>query len=298
MPANIEHKFVEANGVSFDVAFSGATDATPVLCLHGFPEGSMSWEPVMERLAPQDARIYVPDLRGYPNSGRPDHGYDVFTLSDDVAGLIKALGLDRPVLVGHDWGGELGWIFAHRYSHLIRKLVIVNGTHPKTLVRAVYRCQDFQGLRIFFVAIFAVPWIPEILLTTALGRRVLKLSFTLRGGTKGTMNVPLIDKLVARFQRAIDLHWPIAWYRSMILTQLLPWRLARLNTVYKTPITVPVTAIWGLEDGALPYKVALGSGKDAGCAIDWRPLEGINHFVSLEAPDTLAMELKRAVAAA
>ena len=296
MTATIEYAYVEANGVSFRVATSGANGATPVLCLHGFPEGSMSWGPVMERLAPGDARIYAPDMRGYPGSGCPKHGYDVFTLSDDVARLIEALHLDRPVLIGHDWGGELAWIFAHRYSHLIRKLIIINGTHPKTLVRAVYRCTDFQGLRISFVAIFAVPWIPENVATTSLGRRVLKLSFTLRAGTKGTMNIPLIDTLVARFKRPIDLHWPIAYYRSMILTQLLPWKLARLNEVYKTPITVPITGIWGVEDTFLPYKVALGSGKDAGHEIDWRPLEGVNHFVSLEAPDILAAEIKRAIA--
>ena len=44
-------------------------------------------------------------------------------------------------------GGALGWIFAHRYSNLIRRLVVINCTHPKTLVRAVLRFEDFQTIR-------------------------------------------------------------------------------------------------------------------------------------------------------
>jgi len=106
MAADIEHLQVSANGITFHVAASRPADAPPVLCLHGFPEGSMSWRPVMERLG--EARVYAPDLRGYPGSGRPEHGYDVGTLTDDIAALIEALGIDRPLLVAHDWGGALG----------------------------------------------------------------------------------------------------------------------------------------------------------------------------------------------
>jgi pimeloyl-ACP methyl ester carboxylesterase len=48
------------------------------------------------------ARIYAPDLRGYPGTDQPRTGYDVFTLTDDVKALIEALQLDRPMLVTHD----------------------------------------------------------------------------------------------------------------------------------------------------------------------------------------------------
>jgi epoxide hydrolase 4 len=255
----------------------------------------MSWRPVMERV--KEARLYAPDLRGYPGTDRPHAGYDVFTLTDDVKALITALGLDRPVLVSHDWGGALAWIFAHRYSPLIRQLMVVNCTHPRTLVRAVWRFQDAQPLRIPWVPIFEVPWIPEFLLTTALGRIVLKLSFTLREGRKGTMNVALVQELVARFQRAADLHFPINYYREMVSTQLFPRKLARLEAVYATPITVPTTVVWGLRDNALSIKVAVNSGADAGCDVDWRPLPGVGHFVSLEAPEKLAAEISRVLAA-
>jgi len=291
MTPDIEHLHVQANGITFHVTLSGPKNAPPILCLHGFPEGWMSWRPVMEELS--DARIYAPDLRGYPGTDRPREGYDVFTLTDDIKALIEALGLEKPVLVSHDWGGALGWIFAHRYSHLIRRLVVVNCTHPRTLVRAVFHFEDWQTFRIPWVPFFELPWIPEAFLASALGRKVLKLSFTLREGQKGTMNVLLVDELVARFQKAADARPPINYYRQMVKTQLIPKRRARLNAVYDKPISVPVTLVWGLKDSALSSKVAMKSGLDAGCEVEWRPLPSVNHFVSLEAPDKLAREIGR-----
>jgi pimeloyl-ACP methyl ester carboxylesterase len=294
MAASVEHRRVRANGIDFHVASSGPLEGPPVLCLHGFPEGWMSWRPVMERLP--DARLFAPDLRGYPDTARPRAGYDVFTLTDDIRALIETLGLSRPVLVSHDWGGALGWIFAHRYSRLIRHLVVVNCPHPKTLVRAVLRVEDWQTFRIPWVPFFLVPWVPELLMTSALGREGLRLSFTLREGRKGAMDRALVDELVARFRTPGDLRGPVDYYREMVRTLLVRRRRARLEGVYRTPIGVPATLVWGDEDEALSPRVAAQSGRDAGRVVEWRNLPGVGHFVSLEAPDRLAQEIGRVLA--
>jgi len=293
MPANIEHMQVKANGITFHVAVAGANNAPSIFCLHGFPEGWMSWRPIMELLS--NVRIVAPDLRGYGQTEHPADGYDVFTLTDDIRALMETLGINRPLLVSHDWGGALGWIFAHRYSNLIRQLVVINCTHPKTLVRAVLRFEDFQTIRIPWVPFFEIPWLPEAFMTTALGRKLLKLSFTLREGQKGTMNVALVDELVERFQAPADLHGPINYYRRMVATQLVPEKRARLDAVYATPISVPVTLVWGAKDGALSARVAMNSALDAGCEVELRPLPGVGHFVSLEAAGKLALELQRII---
>ena len=293
MPANIEHMQVKANGITFHVAVAGANNAPPIFCLHGFPEGWQSWRPIMELLS--NARIVAPDLRGYGQTEHPADGYDVFTLTDDIRALMETLGIDRPLLVSHDWGGALGWIFAHRYSSLIRRLVVINCTHPKTLVRAVLRFEDFQTIRIPWVPFFEIPWLPEAFMSSALGRKLLKLSFTLREGQKGTMNVALVDELVERFQTPADLHGPINYYRRMVETQLVREKRARLDAVYATPISVPVTLVWGAKDGALSARVAMNSALDAGCEVELRPLPGVGHFVSLEAAGKLALELQRII---
>jgi pimeloyl-ACP methyl ester carboxylesterase len=296
MAPPIRHLRLEANGIGFHVAVCGRSGDPGVLCLHGFPEGWMSWREVM-RLLP-GRRVCAPDLRGYGDTDRPRSGYDVWNLTDDVAALIEALGLRRPVLVGHDWGGALGWIFAHRHSELISRLVVVNCTHPRTLVRAVLRLDDLQTFRIPWVPFFEVPWIPEAAIATPLGRRLLKLSFTLREGSPGTMDVGLVDELVARFRMPADVRAPIAYYREMVRTLALPWRRERLDAIYDKPIRVPVTVVWGEKDGALSEPVARKSDRDAGCPVEWRPLPEVGHFVSLEQPALLASEIARVARAA
>jgi epoxide hydrolase 4 len=282
---------VNANGIDFHVAAAGPKDAPAVFCLHGFPEGWMSWRPVMEIL--DNVRFYAPDLRGYGETARPRRGYDVFTLTDDIKALIDGLALNRPLLISHDWGGALGWIFAHRYARSIGRLMVINCPHPKTLVRAVLRFEDFQTIRIPWVPLFEIPLLPEWFLTTTLGRIGLRLSFTLREGQKGKMNLVLVDEIVGRFQKSADMRGPIEYYREMVCTQLLPSRRAILEAVYHNRISVPVTLVWGARDGALSARVAMNSALDAACDVDFRPLPGVGHFVSLEAADKLALELRR-----
>jgi pimeloyl-ACP methyl ester carboxylesterase len=124
---------------------------------------------------------------------------------------------------------------------------------------------------------------------------LLKLSFTIRQGKPGTMNIGVVDEFVKRFRTSADVRPPISYYRQMVLTPVLPGRQAKLDAIYDNPITAPTTLVWGLKDGALSTKVAMQSYKDAGCPVEWRPLPGVGHFVDLEAPGELANEIARVV---
>ena len=290
-----EHRHVSANGIEFHVATTGPTNGPPVLLLHGFPEGWLVWRNVAAALP--NARLYLPDLRGYPGSSQPEGDYDVFTLTDDIKALIDVLRIDKPLLVGDDWGGELGWIFAHRFSSSIRGFVAVNGPHPQTLLRACLRFEDWQPLRLPWIPLFQVPWLPELFLTSLPGRFVLKQSFLLREGRKGAMDRALLDELLARYRTAHDMRGPVNYYRAFIKTWFNPQERKRLEAVYEVPIEVPITVVWGMKDEALSARVARKSGEDAGREIDWRPLDDVGHFVSLEAPADLAREIERVLAA-
>ncbi|WP_020405580.1 alpha/beta fold hydrolase [Hahella ganghwensis] len=293
----IRHLRVDANGTSFHVAVaspapSDSTEPPPeIFCLHGFPEGWQSWRQLMDYLP--EAKIYAPDLRGYPTSEYPRNGYDVFTLTDDIRELMARLDVKNPILLTHDWGGALGWIFAHRFSDLISRLIVVNCTHPKTLVRAVFQLDDWQTFRIPWVLPFQPPVIPELLLTTAIGRRLLELSFTLREGPAGNMNRKLVREMVDRYQHRRDLRGAIEYYREIVKTLINPAARKMLEDVYQQPIQTPTTLVWGMRDLALSSKVAQKSEQDAGCPVEWRPLSDIGHFVDLEAPELLAHEVRR-----
>jgi epoxide hydrolase 4 len=293
VPAGFEQLRIAANGIQFHVVASGPKDAPPVLLLHGFPEGWMSWRAVMNELA--EFRLYAPDLRGYPETESPALGYDVFTLTDDIRALIEALNLDRPALVSHDWGGALGWIFAHRYSHLIRKLVVVNCTHPRTLVRAVFQFEDFQTFRSLYAAFLQLPFLPELIFATRPGRRLLEFTCMMLEGQRDKLNSATLRELISRFKEPADFRGPINYYRQLFLSQIVAERRARLEAVYRNPITVPTTLVWGDKDWVLSESVARNSDRDAGCLVDFRPLPGVGHFVELESPTQLAAEIRRAL---
>ena len=292
-PEEFEHLRICANGIRFHVAVTGPKDAPPILFLHGFPEGWISWRVVMQEM--DEYRVYAPDLRGYPDTEKPLEGYDVFTLTDDIKGLIEALELSRPALVAHDWGGALGWIFAHRFSNLISNLVVVNCTHPKTLTRAVLEFQDFQTFRSFYVLLLQVPLIPELVFATNLGHKFLKFSCMMLEGTANKVNRASLNELIARFRKPADLRGPINYYRQLFLSTILPARRERLKAVYQTAITVHTTLVWGNKDWVLSESVARSSYKDAGCPVEFRSLPEVGHFVELESPTLLAAEIRRAL---
>ncbi|BCJ27685.1 hypothetical protein Asera_17930 [Actinocatenispora sera] len=104
------HRFVGANGSRFHVVEAGTGPL--VLFLHGFPETWYGWRHQLTALADAGYRAVAVDLRGYGASDKPPRGYDGYTMSADVDGLIRALGERDAVLVGHDLGGLVAWMAA------------------------------------------------------------------------------------------------------------------------------------------------------------------------------------------
>ena len=98
------HRFVSANGSRFHVAEAGTGPL--VLFLHGFPEFWWAWQQQLRQVADAGYRAVAVDLRGYGASDKPPRGYDGYTMAADVAGLIRALGERRAMLVGAGYGGH------------------------------------------------------------------------------------------------------------------------------------------------------------------------------------------------
>ncbi len=77
------------------------------------------------------------DQRGYNLSDKPKgvENYDVRLLVGDVVAVIKALGKEKAIIVGHDWGGLVAWQFALNLPQMTEKLIILNLPHPRGLAR-------------------------------------------------------------------------------------------------------------------------------------------------------------------
>ncbi|WP_214402346.1 haloalkane dehalogenase [Pseudonocardia lacus] len=94
------------------ISYTDRGSGSPIVFLHGNPGSSHVWRRVLDDLAdrlPDDppARLLAPDLIGMGRSGKPDSGYRFDDHARYLDAWFDALGIDRAVLVGHDWGGAL-----------------------------------------------------------------------------------------------------------------------------------------------------------------------------------------------
>jgi pimeloyl-ACP methyl ester carboxylesterase len=127
---------IDLGAISLSVTEVG--EGAPILFLHGFPESGAAWGEVASLLSDR-FRCILPDQRGYGLSDHPDRqaDYAVDRLIDDISALANALGIEKFVLAGHDWGGVLAWWYAARHSARVSHLIIANAPHPVLFQRAI-----------------------------------------------------------------------------------------------------------------------------------------------------------------
>jgi len=126
----VDPRFVDANGLRFGVLEQGAGPL--VLLLHGFPDTAHTWEHALPAFAAAGYRAVAPFMRGYAPTAIPRDGrYDIDALGSDVLALIGALGEDRAVVVGHDWGAAAGYAAATLAPARVRLLVTLGVPHPR-----------------------------------------------------------------------------------------------------------------------------------------------------------------------
>ena len=101
--------------------------AVPFVLVHGLASNARMWDGVACALADRGHPAVTVDLRGHGRSSKPDGPYDMATVADDVAALIRELGLERPVVAGQSWGGNVVLELALREPTLVRGIVCVDG---------------------------------------------------------------------------------------------------------------------------------------------------------------------------
>ena len=238
-----EHRDISTNGIRLHVVLAGPTDGTPVVLLHGFPEFWYSWRKQIPFLAAQGFRVWVPDLRGYNLSDKPEgiRAYHLPTLVNDLAGLIRATGSPSVALVGHDWGATVAWQLAAQSPELVQRMAILNVPHPAIMMRALRR-NPRQMLRSWYIAFFQLPWLPELLVRPMLARVLRRTS---RPGTFSDADLALYRQ---------------AWAVPGAITAMLNWcralRYASQSAGGPARIRVPTLLIWGARDHALCRELA------------------------------------------
>jgi pimeloyl-ACP methyl ester carboxylesterase len=99
----------------------------PLILLHGLMANGVCWTGLAHALE-EEYDVIMPDARGHGKSSVPDYGYRYEDHANDVAGLIKALRLPPPVLLGHSMGEMIAALVASRKPNLLRSLILADPT--------------------------------------------------------------------------------------------------------------------------------------------------------------------------
>ena len=119
---------------------SGPPDGVPVILLHGWPSDPHDWDGVAPPLAAEGCRVLVPWLRGYGptrflDPATPRSGQQA-ALGADVRDFMDALGIERALLGGYDWGGRGACVCTALWPERVRGLVSINGYNIQNIPRS------------------------------------------------------------------------------------------------------------------------------------------------------------------
>jgi len=243
----LEHSYIETNGIKLHVVQAGPQSGVPVMLLHGFPEFWHGWCKQIPALVAEGCRVIVPDQRGYNLSDKPKGvgNYRVSVLANDILGLIDALGYEKVNLVGHDWGGAVAWALAMQHPERLHKLCIMNSPHPAVMKKFLQR--DFEQLRrSWYAMFFQLPWLPEAIMKNNDWRQMV------RSLQETSKPCSFTDEDIVSYKEAWSQPDAIAsmlnWYRAAVRNQ--PSMSGDLR------IKVPTLMMWGMKDFALTHRMA------------------------------------------
>jgi pimeloyl-ACP methyl ester carboxylesterase len=246
----IRHRTIISNGVRLHVVEAGPEDGPLLILLHGFPEFWYGWRRQIGPLAAAGFRVQCPDQRGYNLSGKPRgvSSYNLDRLAGDVVGLIDAAGAAKARVVGHDWGGIVGWWLGIRHPQRLERLALLNIPHPLVMEHTLWH-SSVQRKKSNYIFFFQLPWLPERLFSR---NDFAYAEKSLRGSSRpGTFT----DEDIARYKEA--------WSQGQAVRSMLHWYRAALRAKPQRPktarVTVPTLLIWGTQDRFLGQEMAPAS---------------------------------------
>jgi pimeloyl-ACP methyl ester carboxylesterase len=267
-----EHRFVDTGRLTMHVAEAGAPDADPIVLLHGWPQHWYLWRRQIPTLA-KHYRVIAPDLRGHGWSEAPPTGYDKENMATDVLALLDALELDRVRLVGHDWGGWIGFLLSLRAPERIRRFVALNiptpyaGRDPRTFA-AMWR--------FWYMAVIASPAGPRLIQGTFVDRLFE------RSVKPGAMSPEERREFVEVLREPERARASQQLYRTFLTREFGAVGIGRYN---KRRLTVPTRLLFGEDDFAIPKRMVTADFSRYADDFEVELVPDTGHFIVDEQPD-------------
>jgi len=229
---------VRLGEASYRARAGGLENQGPALILlHGFPETSAMWTPLMAAAVSQGYRVVAFDQRGYSPGARPDHivDYTISNLVQDVLDVADAVGFETFHLVGHDWGSAVGWGVVMAHPDRVLSWSSLSIPHPAAFGEALQNDPE-QKKRSAYMLLFQQPWLPEQLF--AFNDQML-----LREVFYNSMPEWQRREYLSLFSEPGAMTAALNWYRGL--------NLAEQRLPGQPEIEQPVLFIWGNADPAV-----------------------------------------------
>jgi len=272
----ITHHWVRVRGVEMHYAEAGSGDDV-VLCLHGWPQHWYEWRQLMPALAADGYRVIAPDLRGFGWSEAPADGYEKEDLADDVLALLDELGIERVKLVGHDWGGWIGFLLCLREPQRFERYLSLNILPPWTSIRAMAP----HLWRFWYQWLISSPGIGYQLHRS--GRFVPKV---LVGGSvrREPWDEATIHAFSDTFTEPARARAAVQMYRVFTLREAPAIGRGRYA---EARLRVPTKLLFGTGDAALNHNLLAGYERHAE-DMQLEKVDGCGHFIVDEMPELVA----------
>lgn len=293
IPGPWEHHDVPTNGAQLHAAVAGPEDpARPlVVLLAGFPQFWFAWRHQLEALAAAGHRVAAVDLRGSGGSDKPPRGHEPYVKARDVVGVVRHLGHDRAVVVGHGLAAATAWTVPTIAPDLVAGLVTLAGPHPVTLHGARH---GMTAKAIRQLAYAQAPWFPERALVTGdLVRRVLAGWSGRVGRSRVLANAELYTGVM---QLPFAAHCAMEHVRWLVRSAPRPNGRRWLGSL-REGTHAPVLSVQGTTDPLLTPEAYAADGQFARGGLERVRVPGAGHFLPEEAPERVSELLASFVAA-
>ena len=158
----ISERRIATNGIELNIAEAG--EGPLVMMLHGFPESWYSWRHQFEPIAKAGFHAVAPDMRGYGKSDKPQDisAYNQVEVTNDIIGLIDALGYETAVVIGHDWGAPTAWSCALNHTDKVTAVGALSVPYtPRSPVPPLDAMKEIFKDQFFYQLYFQEPGIAE-----------------------------------------------------------------------------------------------------------------------------------------
>ena len=281
---------VTTSRLTFGVLEWGPGEGPLALCLHGYPDTAWTWRRVAPRLAASGWRVVAPFMRGYaPTDIPPDGSYHVGALAHDAVELRELVGGDEAVLIGHDWGAVAASVVGVHHPDSFKRIVTIAVPPPGAMLRSMRRRAPTEaaaiGLRQMRHSWYMLFQQLPVLSEYTLDRLIPYLWRTWAPGYDATDDLALVFAALEGSKRRAA---ALRYYRSFVQ----PWRRAPVDATCQRgllePPQVPVLHIHGRNDGCILADLCDRVLDVAPAGSRLEILDGVGHFVPVEAPDVAA----------